>query len=101
MTYSRVMDEDWIEDQAEVARIVRFLANKRFEEGIRQHEVAAIMHTAQGAVSAIENMRHEIYLTNLMRYARALGYKIVLEAIPLEQQNSTSPEPEQYPSQLS
>ena len=87
MTYIRTVDQAWLEDSDEVARIVKILTDHRVDNNLSQTDLGL----NQSTVSRIETLRTELYITNLMRYARTLGYRIVMDLIPLEPQSSTSP----------
>lgn len=58
----------------------------RRDAGLTQEDVAEIMNTTRAYVSKIEGWkrRRDINLGVLQRYARSIGYRVVLELEPVE-----------------
>lgn len=58
----------------------------RKDAGLTQEDVAACMNTTRAYVSKIEGWkrRRDINLGVLQRYARSIGYRVVLELEPVE-----------------
>jgi predicted transcriptional regulator len=52
------------------------LAEKRWELGLSQTEVAARMGTSQSAVARLESGDADVRLSTLERYAAALGHQL-------------------------
>lgn len=64
--------------------LMNLLLKRRKEKGITQTQLAEHMLTKQSAVSDIESMGSTPRIDTLQRYARAVGYKIVFEIVPVD-----------------
>src|SRR5437879_5730264 len=61
--------------------MVRELASARERAGLTQRALAARMSTTQSAIARLESSDADPKLSTIERYARAVGYRLRLEAI--------------------
>lgn len=64
------------EDEDEYQTLIMALIDLRNRRGLRQDEVAGLMHTKQSAVSRLECGLSDARYSTLQRYARALGARL-------------------------
>ena len=69
-------------DQADTAAredgLIGRLTRRRAESGLSQARVAELMQTSQSAVARLESGRHDVQLSTVIRYAKALGLSLDL-----------------------
>ena len=61
---------------------IRLLCNKRLASGLTQTAVAKLMGTHQSVISDFELMGGNPRIDTIQRYARAAGYRVLLELAP-------------------
>lgn len=59
----------------------------RKEAGLTQEEMAGILHTQKSNISRLENVNSQVSpkLSTIEEYAKALGYKLEINFVPLSQ----------------
>jgi transcriptional regulator with XRE-family HTH domain len=67
-------------DNIDFRPVMEQLIRRRRELGMKQSEVAELMHTGQPTVSTLEKSRNP-KLSTLMRYARAVGATVSVEVV--------------------
>ncbi len=68
-----------LEDSRAAASLLRALIDARSRTGLTQGDVATRMRTSQSAVSDLEAGDIDSRLSTYQRYARAVGYRLVVE----------------------
>src|SRR5215204_945797 len=63
-------------------KVGALLRQAREKAGLTQEEVAERLETKKSAISRIENSAGSIRFSTLERYARAIGWKLLLELRP-------------------
>jgi transcriptional regulator with XRE-family HTH domain len=61
---------------------IRLLCDKRRTAGLTQTDVAKLMGTHQSVISDFELMGGNPKIQTIQRYARAVGYRVLLELAP-------------------
>lgn len=79
------MDEEWVEDQMQLADLVAQLKKARTEAGLSQTQVGETMNCSQGNIGHFERMEFDSRMTTFQRYARAVGQRIKFVVEPLDQ----------------
>lgn len=72
----------------EVANLVLELVKARYKAGLSQREVGERLEITQSAVGGLETLRNDIRLSTLIKYARAIGYKIEFNLVEQPDQQS-------------
>ena len=70
------------EDFTNFEDFIRLLVNRRRAKGLTQKDVARLMKTHQSVISDFELMGGNPRIDTIQRYARAVGYRVLLELAP-------------------
>jgi len=67
------------------------LISLRKEAGLTQENLAEVLHTKKSNISRLENANSEISpkLSTIEEYAKAVGYKVEINFVPLSPQTTT------------
>lgn len=65
------------------------IARLRIERGLTQAELAKAVGTRQSGIARLENGKHDPRLSTLRRVAAALGRRLEVRFVPLEEETAT------------